>query len=340
MTGKGGVGKTTVSLALGLAATAAGRRTIVCEVASQHSGAELLGKSGTGFDETELRDGLWMISIDPEASIREYLELQLPVRAMGDLLYRSRIFSYLAAATPGLKEMVTIGKIWELALKDRKTRGAEPYDLVIVDAPATGHGIGLLQTPRTFAEIARRGPMANQASTIDRTLRNHKRSGAVIVALPEEMPVNESATLEAELLELEIAVDAIYMNGLFPERFTAAEEELLGAARAGAGPGVSSAIGAALDEARRARAHREQLARLRELAQTDDRRAALRVQPRARERRPRAHRRGARRLEISRGAARGPLDLHLRRLRRRRQDDDLGGDRSRDGGPRARRSPC
>ncbi len=273
MTGKGGVGKTTVSLALGLAATAAGRRTIVCEVASQHSGAELFGKSGTGFDETELRDGLWMISIDPDAAIREYLELQLPVRAMGDLLYRSRIFSYLAAATPGLKEMVTIGKIWELALSERKTRGAEPYDLVIVDAPATGHGIGLLQTPRTFAEIARRGPMASQASRIDKTLRNHKRSGAVIVALPEEMPVNESATLEAELFSLEIAVDAIYMNGLFPERFTVAEEQVLAAARtgagAGSGSGVSSAIGAALDEARRARAHREQLARLHKLTQTD-----------------------------------------------------------------------
>ena len=79
--------------------------------------------------------------------MREYLELQLPVKAMGDLLYRSRIFTYLAAATPGLREMVTIGKIWELALETRKTKHATPYDLVIVDAPATGHGIGFLQTP-------------------------------------------------------------------------------------------------------------------------------------------------------------------------------------------------
>ena len=129
--------------------------------------------------------------------MREYLELQLPVKAMGDLLYRSRIFSYLAAATPGLREMVTVGKIWELALKQRKTRGGKPYDLVIVDAPATGHGIGLLQTPQDLRRDRPRGPMAHQASTINRTLTNHEQAGAVIVALPEEMPVNESATLEA-----------------------------------------------------------------------------------------------------------------------------------------------
>ena len=84
--------------------------------------------------------------------MREYVLLQLKVRAMRDLLFRNRIFTYLAAATPGLKELVTIGKIWELAQLDRKVKKGRKYDLVIVDAPATGHGIGFLQTPRTFAE--------------------------------------------------------------------------------------------------------------------------------------------------------------------------------------------
>jgi anion-transporting ArsA/GET3 family ATPase len=270
VTGKGGVGKTTIALALGIAAARAGKRTIVCEVAAQESAARMFGHADIGFNEVEMREKLFAISIDPDASMREYLELQLPVKAMGDLLYRSKIFSYLAAATPGLKEMVTIGKIWELAQKQRKTRSARPYDLVIVDAPATGHGIGLMQSPKTFAEIARVGPMATQAATINRTITNPKQAGVVIVALPEEMPVNESASLEAELIDsIGIAVDRLYMNGLYPERFDAGEVETIAGALAAEGGAVAVALGAAVDESRRAHAHREQLARLQELARTE-----------------------------------------------------------------------
>jgi anion-transporting ArsA/GET3 family ATPase len=270
VTGKGGVGKTTVALALGMEAARAGKRTIVCEVASQESAARMFGHRDVGFSEAELRENLWAISIDPDDSIREYLELQLPVKAMGDLLYRSKIFSYLAAATPGLREMVTIGKIWELALEQRKTRGTEPYDLVIVDAPATGHGIGLMQSPKTFAEIAKVGPMANQAGLINRTITNPKKAGVVIVALPEEMPVNESASLETDLIDkIGMSVDHIFMNGLYPERFSEAEAEKLAKAADDVSGVARSAIGAAIDERRRSVAHREQLDRLRSLVKTD-----------------------------------------------------------------------
>jgi anion-transporting ArsA/GET3 family ATPase len=270
VTGKGGVGKTTVALALGLAAAAAGRRTIVCEVASQESTSRIFGVAEIGFHEVEVRGGLSAISIDPDRSIREYLELQLPVKAMGDLLYRSKIFNYLAAATPGLREMVTIGKIWELALEERMARRATPYDLVIVDAPATGHGLGLMQTPQNFAEIARVGPMANQASAINETITNHRKAGAVLVALPEEMPVNETATLESELIDgVGIAIDRIYMNAVYPQRFSAAELELIGDRLPGSGGRTAAALGAAIDCSQRASAHREQLDRLRELARTE-----------------------------------------------------------------------
>lgn len=270
MTGKGGVGKTTVAYALGIAAARGGRRTIVCEVGAQENASRVFGRAEIGFHEVELRDDLFAISIDPEHSIREYLELQLPVKAMGDLLYRSKIFNYLAAATPGLSEMVTIGKIWELALQERKAHRGKPYDLVIVDAPATGHGLGLMQTPKNFAEIARVGPMANQASAINRTITNPRQAGAVIVALPEEMPVNESAALEADLIDgVGVAIDRIYMNAVYPERFDATEQRLLERRLPDADGAAAAAIGAALDQARRAATHREQLERLRELARTD-----------------------------------------------------------------------
>ncbi len=210
VTGKGGVGKTTVAVALGMRAAAEGKRTIVCEVSAQENASRIFEHTEVGFHEVEMAENLWSISIDPDESMREYVLLQLKVRAMRDMLFRSRIFSYLAAATPGLKELVTIGKIWELAQLDRKVKQGRKYDLVIVDAPATGHGIGFLQTPRTFAAIARVGPIHSQAQQLDRLITDQAHTGVAIVALPEEMPVNESAALEHDLrTEVGVAVDRV-----------------------------------------------------------------------------------------------------------------------------------
>ena len=268
VTGKGGVGKTTVAVALGLRAAAAGKRTIVCEVASQENASRMFDHTEVGFHEVEMEENLWSISIDPDESMREYVLLQLKVRAMRDMLFRSRIFNYLAAATPGLKELVTIGKIWELAQFDRKVKSGRKYDLVIVDAPATGHGIGFLQTPRTFAAIARVGPIHSQAQRLDRFIKDHEHTGTAIVSLPEEMPVNESAALEHDLRqEVGVAVDRVYMNGLYPERFTRAEAERLAEVAGREDGSVRAATRAALSEHSRARSQRAQLSRLRRRVQ-------------------------------------------------------------------------
>jgi anion-transporting ArsA/GET3 family ATPase len=264
VTGKGGVGKTTVSVALGMRAAAEGKRTIVCEVASQENASRMFEHATVGFHEVELEKNLWAISIDPDESMREYVLMQLKVRAMRDMLFRSRIFNYLAAATPGLKELVTIGKIWELARLDRKAKSGRMYDTVIVDAPATGHGVGFLQTPRTFANIARVGPIHSQAQTLDNFITDHDTTGVAIVALPEEMPVNESAALEHDLVnEVGIAVDRVYLNGLYPERFSKEDAERLVALAAAEDGAPRAAARAALSEFGRARSQRAQLARLR-----------------------------------------------------------------------------
>jgi anion-transporting ArsA/GET3 family ATPase len=264
VTGKGGVGKTTVAIALGLRAAAQGRRTIVCEVSSQESASRLFRRAEVGFHEVEMAENLWTISIDPDESMREYVLLQLKVRAMRDLLFRSRMFTYLAAATPGLKELVTIGKIWELAQLDRKVKKGRKYDLVIVDAPATGHGIGFLQTPRTFASIARVGPIHSQAEQLGAFITDRSVTGVAIVALPEEMPVNESAGLERELRdEVGVAVDRVYMNALYPERFSKQEAERLAELTERSNGAARAAARAAVSEYRRACSQRAQLARLR-----------------------------------------------------------------------------
>ncbi len=268
VTGKGGVGKTTVAVALGLRAAAEGKRTIVCEVAAQENASRMFEHTEVGFHEVEMEENLWSISIDPDESMREYVLLQLKVRAMRDMLFRSRIFSYLAAATPGLKELVTIGKIWELAQLDRKVKKGRKYDLVIVDAPATGHGVGFLQTPRTFANIARVGPIHSQAQQLDRLITDQEHTGVAIVALPEEMPVNESAALEADLRDdVGVAVDRVYMNGLYPERFSGEEAQRLAELAATESGAARAAARAGLSEHNRARSQRAQLARLRRRVQ-------------------------------------------------------------------------
>src|SRR3954467_7985699 len=166
VTGKGGVGKTTVAAALGLAAARAGKRTVVCEVARQERMSRAFHREGVGARETELADGLYAISVDPQKAMEEYLEDQLGSRRLAGLMFGNRIFDYFAAATPGMRELTTIGKVWELAQLERRKRSDTRYDLVVVDAPASGHGLGMLGTPRTFREAVGVGPIHRQAGVI------------------------------------------------------------------------------------------------------------------------------------------------------------------------------
>lgn len=263
VTGKGGVGKSTVAIALGIRAALEGKRVIVVEVASTENASRIFRQAEVGFKEVEMANDLWAISVDPEDSMREYVLLQLKVKAMRDLLFRSRMFTYLAAATPGLNELVTIGKIWELAQLDRRVKHGRKYDLVIVDAPATGHGISFLQSPRTFANIARVGPIHSQARRLQEMINDQDHTGSVIVSLPEEMPVNETANLERELTgDVNIAVDRIIMNGLYPERYPASALKKIKRLGRSDEAEVRAASRAAISQFTRTASQREQLDRL------------------------------------------------------------------------------
>jgi anion-transporting ArsA/GET3 family ATPase len=264
VTGKGGVGKTTVAAALGIAAARAGQRVLVCEVADQERLTATFGRPPAGFRELEIEPRLSLFSVNPEDATAEWLRFQLHSRTLAGLLGGSRIFQYLATAAPGLAEMVTIGKVWELAQLERKTPSAAPYDLVIVDAPATGHGLALLNAPRTFADIARVGPVNRQAGIIDSFLRDPAATAVIAVALAEEMPVSETLDLEHRLrAELGLELERVVVNALLPDRLDGAEADAIEAAADGASPAGRAALAAALAAHRTARAQRSQLARLR-----------------------------------------------------------------------------
>ena len=271
VTGKGGVGKSTVSAALGVAATHRGRRTIVCEVAQQERMSRFFERQGVGYRETEIADNLYAFSIDPQRALEEYLLQQIRIKPVYDLMFKNRIFTYFAAATPGLRELVTIGKVWELAQLDRRVKKGVTYDTVIVDAPATGHGLGLLRTPKTFGDIARVGPIKRQADTIYEFITDPSLTSVVAVAWPEEMPVNETIDLQRNLKrEMGVPLDRIFMNGLYPQLFTDAEagtlrdhaEQSNGNGSDPLGVIRQAALRAALSEHRRATANHEQLERL------------------------------------------------------------------------------
>ncbi len=265
VTGKGGVGKTTVAAALGLAAAESGRRTIVCEVSEQDRVSRSFKREGvTAETEVELAENLWAITIDPTEALREWLAKQLGGGAPLRLMTRSHAFQYFVAAAPGAKELITVAKVWELAQLSRWDERNRTYDLVVVDAPASGHGLAMLTTPRTFGEIARVGPIRRQAAKIQDLLGDPERTGYVAVALPEEMPVVETLELGRKLPDaVGLGLEAIIVNGVWPERFSAKDVKALrAAARNGHDPEADAALRAALAEHDRAVLQRTHLDRL------------------------------------------------------------------------------
>jgi anion-transporting ArsA/GET3 family ATPase len=260
VTGKGGVGKSTVATALGMLAARRGLRTIVAELGSQDRVQRSFDYRGAHFHELNLAPDLFTISIDPQQAMDEYLRIK--TGPVGHTMGSTKIFQAFAMATPGLRELLSVGKVWELAQLERQTKQAT-YDLVVVDAPATGHGLGLLRTPRTFAEIARVGPIARQAGTIAATIADPDFTAVLAVATAEEMPVNETIALRDALTEDGLGLDAVVVNALYPERFADGELDRLtqAIARIESLPG-RGALRAALSEQSRVQTQQHQIRRL------------------------------------------------------------------------------
>jgi anion-transporting ArsA/GET3 family ATPase len=261
VTGKGGAGKTTIATAIGLLAAARGLRTIVIEVGHQDRLSVLYSRSAANpGHETRLEGELWSLSIDPDRALLEWLQL-LGGRVPGRVLATSHTFQYLAAAAPGAKELVSMVKVWELTESKRRRRHGAGYDLVVLDAPATGHALGMLESPMTFGEIPRVGAVAVQTERVRALLRDPARTGYVAVAQPSEMAVTEALELQAGLQRLlGRELDAVFVNGVLPRRFN--EKELRQAEQL-EDPIACAAAKAARAAYERSRFQHNQLARLR-----------------------------------------------------------------------------
>jgi anion-transporting ArsA/GET3 family ATPase len=258
VTGKGGVGKTTISAALGLLAAESGRRTLVVEFGAQSRLCGLFGRPvPASGEEARLAERLASLSIDPDRALLEWIQ-SLGGRVSGRVLASSGTFQYFAAAAPGAREIVSMVKIWKLAGGRSGRQGRGGNDLVILDAPATGHALGMLRSPDTFGRIARVGPIVRDTGHVRELLADPARSAYLAVAQGTDMAVTETIELQEGLRDaLGRELSAVVVNGLLPRRFSAAElesieslaaQDMAAAKGNGVGPALTGAAARAARE--------------------------------------------------------------------------------------------
>lgn len=188
VTGKGGVGKTTIAVGLAALAASEGRRTLVCEMDAKGAVGAAFGLEHLGYEPQQVSDRLWAMSMDTEQSLREYLRVVARIPLVGRLGPLARTFDFVADAAPGVKEILSIGKV---AFDVRERR----YDLVVVDAEASGHVVAQLDAPKVIRDMVRVGAIRDQTQWMLDILSDPKRTGVVAVSTPEEIPVTETIEL-------------------------------------------------------------------------------------------------------------------------------------------------
>src|SRR2546421_304464 len=234
VTGKGGVGKSTAAAALALLAAQRGKKTLVVEIDAKGNLADFFEAGPTNYTPREIQPNLWAMSMDTEASLQEYLRLQMRLPAIARIGPLARAFEFVATAAPGVREILTVGKpVWEVREGN--------YDLVVVDAPATGHIVGQLAAPQAINELVHVGLVRQQTGWLLEILGDERITGLVIVTTPEEMPVNETIELTARVEdETDVSLAAIVVNRVLPELFGRQEEEVFEELRQPAAVGALS----------------------------------------------------------------------------------------------------
>ncbi|HYY43695.1 MAG TPA: ArsA family ATPase [Actinomycetota bacterium] len=224
VSGKGGVGKTTVSSALALVAARTGRRVCVVEVDRKGTLARVLGGRQPGYDPVELLPGIWGITITAEDALAEYLRVQYHMRRMSWLFTSTHFVDYITTAAPGLKDILVLGKIWFLE-QGRDAR--HEFDTIIVDAPAAGHLRTFLSSPMGLSDAVRVGPIRRQSAWLNEMLTDPSRTRVHLVALAEEMPVTETVETTHALGELGLSSGIVFANAVYAELLSKSQKAVL-----------------------------------------------------------------------------------------------------------------
>jgi anion-transporting ArsA/GET3 family ATPase len=223
--GKGGVGKTTVTAALALTLARRGRRTLAVEMDGAARLPALLGDAS----------GVRLIAVDGKAALEEYLGLVIPVKRLLATIFSSKVYQYFVAAAPGLKELMTVGKIWYEATREED--GRPVWDAIVVDAPATGHSLQYLRMPQAARDTFGVGLVQREATKITELLGDARTTAVHLVTLAEEMPVAETLESRAQLRALGLPLGHVVVNRLHRRHFDADVVARLRASADAAAPG-------------------------------------------------------------------------------------------------------
>lgn len=221
VSGKGGVGKSTVSAGLALASAQAGRKTLVCELNVQERIAPSLGHAPAGPELKQIEKNLWAVNILPADAMREYALLILRFESLYKAVFENRLVRQFLRFIPSLQELVMLGKVL-YHVQEKQPDGQWRYDTVVVDAPSTGHALSLLRLPQVLLDTVPPGPLATESEKMRDLLVDPNVTAAVCVSIPEEMPVNETLELvEGLKTRARVSPRAIVLNQHVASRFSA-----------------------------------------------------------------------------------------------------------------------
>jgi len=245
VTGKGGVGKSTVAASLALRLASAGLRTLLCEVNTGGRLGRMLDHPQVGPEVASVEPNLSMVDLEPDAAMREYVLSKIRLERVYRAVFENRMVRYFLRFVPSLAETVMLGKVlWHVRQWPDAPGG---FDRIVLDLPATGHALTLLGVPQNLVSALPSGPMSSEADWMLELLTDPAVTAAVLVSLPEELPVNETLELAQELrTRLRIRIGAVVLNQSVKSRFGPADVSALTGR-----PGLTSLVQTYEEDARR-----------------------------------------------------------------------------------------